>query len=56
MSDKQAITNLNQNLEDFKDDYFYHLYLGKNHNDLKAMFGDVQVRYLYLQLRSNNIN
>ena len=48
MSDKQKITNLNQNLGDFNDDYFYHLYLGKSHNDLKAMFGDVQVRYFYL--------
>jgi hypothetical protein len=43
MSDKIIVNNLNQNLEEFSDDYFYHLYLGKSHNDLKAMFGDVQV-------------
>lgn len=39
---KYAFHNLNKHLHTFEDDYFYHLYLGKNQNDLKAMFGDVK--------------
>ena len=38
-----AFANLNRHLFDLKDDYFYHLYLGKESHDLKEMFGDVKV-------------
>lgn len=43
LTKKNTFHNLNNHLNSLEDDYFYHLYLGKNQNDLKAMFGDVKV-------------
>lgn len=43
MFKNSPISNLNLNLAALDDDFFYHLYLGKNSHDLKEMFGDVKV-------------
>ena len=43
MFKNSSISNLNLNLAELEDDFFYHLYLGKKTNDLKEMFGDVKV-------------
>lgn len=41
--EKNLFSNLNRNLSTLENDFFYHLYLGKNQNDLKNMFSDVKV-------------
>lgn len=52
LTKKNAFHNLNNHLNALEDDYFYHLYLGKNQNDLKAMFGDVKVKIYIFNLYS----
>ncbi len=39
---------VNKNLHGFEDDFFYHLSLGKNRDNLIKMFGDVKVSNLFL--------
>jgi len=47
MFPNSTISNVNKNLSDLDDDFFYHLYMGKKSHDLKEMFGDVKVSYQY---------
>jgi hypothetical protein len=35
--------NVNKNLHSFENDFFYHLNLGKNRDNLVKMFGDIKV-------------
>ena len=48
MSQPNLVSHLNPNLCELDDDYFYHLYLGKNSHGLKEMFGDVKVSLFYV--------